>query len=249
MKVLKTMLIVVPMLSLVVACNQTQKLTKKDLKTELDSVSYAIGLDISQNLKKSFEDVNFKALKQGVNDGRDSANFLIDQKEIKKVIQAYFQKKQQAEMEKRKAEALKKAEAQYADVKKAGEDFLKENAKKKGVKVTKSGLQYKVIKQGKGEKPTATSKVKVHYKGTLIDGKEFDSSYKRKKPAEFMANRVIKGWTEGLQLMPVGSKYEFYIPQELAYGAFPRSGGDIKPFATLIFEVELLDIVKDKNKK
>lgn len=249
MKVVKMMLMAIPMLSLVVACNQTQRLTKEDLKTDLDSVSYAVGLDIAQNLKKGFSDVDFKILRQGIRDGKDSANFLIDQKEVKKIIQVYFQKKKQAEMKKRQEEALKKAEEKYADVKKAGEDFLKENAKKKGVKVTKSGLQYKVIKQGKGEKPTATSKVKVHYKGTLIDGKEFDSSYKRKKPAEFMANRVIKGWTEGLQLMPVGSKYEFYIPQELAYGAFPRSGGDIKPFATLIFEVELLDIVKDKNKK
>lgn len=246
MRVIKMMLVTVSMLSLV-ACNQAQKLTKKDLKTEIDSVSYAIGLDIAQNLKKSFTDVNFKALKQGVNDGKDSANFLIDQKDIKKVIQAYFQKQQQAEAKKRQAEALKKAEKEYADVKKAGEDFLKENAKKQGVKVTKSGLQYKVIKLGKGKKPTAASKVKVHYKGTLIDGKEFDSSYKRKKPAEFMANRVIKGWTEGLQLMPVGSKFKFYIPQDLAYGAFPRSGGDIKPFATLVFEVELLDIVKDKK--
>ena len=113
---------------------------------------------------------------------------------------------------------------------------------KEGVQVTPSGLQYKVIKQGKGAVPTATDKVSVHYRGTLIDGTEFDSSYKRNKPTEFAANQVIKGWTEALTMMPVGSKWELYIPQELAYGS--RNQGQIKPFSTLIFEVELLDIVK-----
>jgi len=121
---------------------------------------------------------------------------------------------------------------------------LEDNKSKAGVKTTESGLQYIVVKEGKGEKPLATSKVKVHYHGTLIDGTVFDSSIEKNKPAEFGVNRVIKGWTEGLQLMTVGSKYKFMIPQELAYGAFPRKGGKIKPFATLIFDVELLEIVK-----
>ena len=138
-----------------------------------------------------------------------------------------------------KAKAL---EAKYGENKVAGEKFLAENAKKEGVKTTESGLQYKVIKEGKGAIPTETSTVKVHYKGTLVDGTEFDSSYNRNEPTSFRANQVIKGWTEALTMMPVGSKWELYIPQELAYGA--RETGDIKPFSTLIFEVELLEIEK-----
>ncbi len=136
-----------------------------------------------------------------------------------------------------KAKAM---EEKYADNKAAGEKFLEENKTKEGVQTTASGLQYKVIKEGKGAIPTDSSTVKVNYKGTLIDGTEFDSSYKRNAPATFRANQVIKGWTEALTLMPVGSKWELYIPQELAYGA--RNAGQIKPFSTLIFEVELVSI-------
>ena len=143
-----------------------------------------------------------------------------------------------------KAKAL---ESRYGENKAAGEAFLAENAKKEGVVTTESGLQYKVIKEGKGEVPTATSTVKVNYKGTLIDGTEFDSSYKRNEPTTFRADRVIKGWTEALTMMPVGSKWELYIPQELAYGA-RETGGQIKPFSALIFEIELLEVVQPKKK-
>lgn len=136
----------------------------------------------------------------------------------------------------------KALEAQYGENKSAGAAFLAENKGKEGVITTESGLQYKVIKAGKGEVPTADSKVKVHYKGTLLDGTEFDSSYSRNEPTSFRANQVIKGWTEALTMMPVGSKWELYIPQDLAYGA--RDAGQIKPFSTLIFEVELLEIEK-----
>ena len=139
-----------------------------------------------------------------------------------------------------KAKAL---EAQYGENKAAGEKFLAENKTKEGVVTTESGLQYKVIKAGKGEIPTKESTVKVHYKGTLIDGTEFDSSYKREEPTSFRADRVIAGWTEALTMMPVGSKWELYIPQELAYGV-RGAGEQIKPFSTLIFEVELLEIEK-----
>ena len=141
-----------------------------------------------------------------------------------------------------KAKAL---EAKYGENKAAGEKFLAENKTKEGVITTESGLQYKVIKAGKGEIPTKESSVKVNYKGTLIDGTEFDSSYKRNAPATFRADQVIKGWTEALTMMPVGSKWELYIPQELAYGS-RETGGLIKPFSTLIFEVELLEIEKKK---
>ena len=139
-----------------------------------------------------------------------------------------------------KAKAL---EAKYGENKAAGIKFLEENKTKEGVITTESGLQYKVIKAGKGEIPTKESSVKVNYKGTLIDGTEFDSSYKRNAPASFRADQVIKGWTEALTMMPVGSKWELYIPQELAYGS-RETGGQIKPFSTLIFEVELLEIEK-----
>lgn len=132
--------------------------------------------------------------------------------------------------------------AKYGKNIEAGEQFLAKNKKQKGVTVTPSGLQYKVITAGTGEKPTATDRVKVHYRGTLLDGTEFDSSYKRNEPTTFGVNQVIKGWTEALQLMPVGSKWELYIPQELAYGS--RSTGNIPAYSTLIFEVELLEIVK-----
>lgn len=136
----------------------------------------------------------------------------------------------------------KQLEKKYADNKAAGEKFLAENKAKEGVKTTPSGLQYKVITEGKGEIPADTCKVKVNYKGTLIDGTEFDSSYTRKEPATFRANQVIKGWTEALTMMPVGSKWELYIPQELAYGS--RDTGKIKPFSALVFEVELVGIDK-----
>ena len=136
----------------------------------------------------------------------------------------------------------KKMEDQYKGNKEVGQKFLEENAQKEGVITTPSGLQYEVIKAGKGALPKETDKVKVHYHGTLIDGSVFDSSVERGQPAEFGVTQVIKGWVEGLQLMPVGSKYKFYIPQELAYGS--QSQGQIQPFSTLIFEVELIEIVK-----
>jgi FKBP-type peptidyl-prolyl cis-trans isomerase FklB len=141
----------------------------------------------------------------------------------------------------------KSLEEKFADNKAAGEKFLAANKTKEGVVTLPSGLQYKVITEGKGEKPAATSKVKVNYKGTLIDGTEFDSSYSRNEPATFRVNQVIPGWTEALQLMPVGSKWELYIPQEIAYGS--REAGKIQPFSALVFEVELVGIEAEDNKK
>lgn len=143
-----------------------------------------------------------------------------------------------------KADAIQKAaiEKKYAEYKKENEEFLVTNKTKEGIQTTESGLQYRIVKAGKGEVPTKESKVKVHYKGTLIDGTKFDSSYDRKEPTTFGVNQVIAGWTEALTMMPVGSKWEVFIPQELAYGS--RDMGTIKPFSTLIFEVELLEIVK-----
>ena len=205
----------------------------KSLETELDSVSYAVGLSMSSQLKNGFEDVNKEILIQAIRNGLDSTNLLLDSKDIQKTIQTYFQKKQE--------ENKKKELAKFEVYKKEGLAFLEANKTKEGVKTTKSGLQYSVLKEGKGKKAKTTDRVEVHYHGTTVDGTVFDSSVDRGTPSEFGVTQVIKGWTEGLQLMTVGSKYKFFIPQELAYGANPRPG-IIKPYMALIFEVELLDI-------
>ena len=142
---------------------------------------------------------------------------------------------------------LRENEIKYGEWKKQNEDFIAENKTKEGIQVTESGLQYRIIKKGTGEIPTENSSVDVNYKGTLIDGTEFDSSYKRNKPSTFKVKAVIKGWAEALQMMPVGSKWELYIPNDLAYGA--KQSGKVKPFSALIFEVELVKINPEKEKK
>ena len=214
-------------------------------KTSDKDAAYIAGLQIGHELNsRMYEAFNGQLF------GRDSelklnkANFIagflevMDKKGIMTVEEAQEYVKAHAETVKENA-----IKVQFAENKAAGEKFLAENAKKEGVKTTESGLQYKVIKEGKGEIPTKTSTVKVHYKGTLVDGTEFDSSIKRGEPTSFRADQVIKGWTEALTMMPVGSKWELYIPQELGYGS-RNSIPTIKPFSTLIFEVELLEIEK-----
>lgn len=205
-----------------------------ELKTEIDSVSYSIGLNMVANIKKDFTECNFEAFVEGVKAGVADTNFKITPEETQAVIQAYFQKKQAAAQ----AEDLKKSESVKID----GLKFLEENKTKEGVITTASGLQYIVMKEGTGKQPTATSNVTVHYHGTTPDGTVFDSSVERNSPASFGLNQVIKGWTEGVALMKEGAKYKFFIPQELAYGANPRPGGPIKPFMPLVFEVELIKV-------
>jgi FKBP-type peptidyl-prolyl cis-trans isomerase FklB len=214
------------------------------LNTEIDTVSYSLGLDFGIKVKANFSEIDRDLYMQGFISGLDSTDILVEQKDVNEILRNFFQKQQQEAQKKQQEEALKKAEEEFGAVKEEGIKFLAENKSKEGVVSTESGLQYIVLKEGSGERPVATSKVKVHYHGTLIDGTVFDSSIDKGTPIEFMANRVIKGWTEGLQLMAVGSKYKFFIPQELAYGASPRQGGKIRPFDALIFEVELLEIVK-----
>ena len=231
-------------LAVLSSCNKQGGVTKKSLDNEIDSVSYALGIDMAFKFKANFTEVDEDLFVQGFNNGMDSTDILIKKDQVETVLRTFFQKLQVEKQKEQEAEALKKVEAEFGDNKAAGIKFLEENKAKEGVKTTASGLQYLVIKEGKGEKPTATSKVKVHYHGTLIDGTVFDSSVDRGEPAEFGVNGVIKGWTEVLQLMTVGSKYKVTVPQELAYGAFPRQGGPIKPFSTLVFDVELLEIVK-----
>ncbi len=195
--------------------------------------SYILGSQIGSFSKQSELEVDVEMFTKGLNDMANGGELALSQTEINLFMASLQQKAQE------KAQTAQKA-AGTENVKK-GQAFLDANKEKDGVKVTASGLQYKVLTEGDGAKPVATDKVKVHYSGTLIDGKEFDSSYKRNQPAEFRLNQVIKGWTEGLQLMTVGSKYEFYIPSGLAYG--PNGPPSIGPDQTLIFTVELLDII------
>jgi len=200
--------------------------------SESQKISYILGTQIGNFSKQSELEVSLELFAKGLNDILKGSELAMSQAEISSFMTAWQQKAQE------KAQtAINSARAENA---KKGQSFLDANKKEDGVKVTASGLQYKVITTGEGAKPKATDKVKVHYRGTLINGKEFDSSYKRNQPAEFGLNQVIKGWTEGLQLMNVGSKYEFYIPSGLAYG--PNGPPSIGPDQTLIFTVELLDI-------
>lgn len=224
------------------SCNNAPK-NAKSLQNEIDSVSYAVGLSMSQQLKTSFKEANIDLLLQGIRNGLDSTNLLIAVKDNQAVLGPYFQKKQLALQKERQAKALKEAELKFGDNKKAGEAFLATNKTKKGVKTTPSGLQYQVIKEGKGAYPKPTETVKIHYHGTNIDGSVFDSTVDRKTPYTGRANQFVRGFNEGLSMLKVGSKYRFFIPQELAYG-FRARGPKIKPFSALIFEVELLEIVK-----
>lgn len=269
----------------------TAQAPKANLKTDLDSLAYSVGLSQTQGLKDylvgrlnvdTMHMADFiKGLTEGANAtdkkaqaylaglqigqqvgtqmfeglkyeifGDDSTKTISKENFLAGFIAGATEKGSLMKMEEAQAYAQKAMETikarameeKYADNKAAGLKFLEENKGKEGVQTTASGLQYKVLTEGKGELPTDSSTVKVHYKGTLIDGTEFDSSFKRNEPATFRANQVIKGWTEALTMMPVGSKWELYIPQELAYGS--RETGLIKPFSTLVFEVELLGIEK-----
>ena len=224
MKFFTTSLAVFVLVSSALAQEKSTEL--KDLK---DKVSYSIGLNIGFNFKKQNLDLNTDALLAGVKDAVSNKKPLLTENEVKETMTAWTKEI----TEKQKAMAGKNA----GD----GEKFLAENKKKEGVKTTPSGLQYKVIKEGTGSQPKETDTVTVHYRGTLIDGTEFDSSHKRGEPATFPVNGVIKGWTEALQQMKVGSKYQLFIPASLAYGE-RAMGAEIGPNSTLLFEVELLDV-------
>ncbi|MCT4697956.1 FKBP-type peptidyl-prolyl cis-trans isomerase [Tenacibaculum haliotis] len=240
MKLTKILAAAVVTLS-IVSCGNSQFETKKSLTTEIDSVSYSLGLDMANKIKMNFNDIDQGLFVQGFTNGMDSTNLLVESKDIDNILRTFFQKQQQEKMKEQQAAQAKKAEAEFGGNKTAGEKFLAENKVKEGVKTTDSGLQYIVLKEGNGDAPTTASRVKVHYHGTLTDGTVFDSSVDKGEPIEFGVTQVIKGWTEGLQLMKTGAKYKFFIPQDLAYGAQQR-GAVIKPFSALVFDVELLEI-------
>jgi len=217
------------------ACSQGQKARNTEMKSTIDSVSYAIGADIGANLKRSkMDSLNVDLMSVGLQDGLDST-VKIDAEKLQAVMQGYMMKMQ----------AKRQAEEQAAGEENriAGEKFLAENGKRSGVVTTPSGLQYEVITMGTGAKPTAANEVKVHYAGTLIDGTPFDSSI-GKEPIEYAVTGFVQGWQEALQLMPVGSKWKLYIPSDLGYGPSTGPGGRIPGNSVLLFELELLGIVK-----
>lgn len=208
------------------------------LETEQQRLSYAMGLDLGKYFQNIDEKLDLEVLSRGMSDAYTGKTPLITEEEAA-VIQQNFAKRQQEQQ-------IKKTVAMVQKNREAEEAFLAENKGKEGVVETASGLQYKVVKEGEGSKPVPEDTVKVHYKGTLLDGTEFDSSYKRNEPAQFQVNQVIPGWQEALQLMNVGSTYELYIPAKLAYG--DRGAPPvIEPGSMLQFTVELLDIPEEEN--
>lgn len=211
-----------------ISVNMTLQAAELKLETDQDKLSYSLGMMIGERVAKPYKDLNYNLLLEGLKAQHQGQETLLKQQEANQIISDYH------------TELIKQRSAK---AKSAGDKYLAENAKREGVKVTKSGLQYEALKVGDGPKPKATDKVTVHYVGTLLDGTEFDSSVKRGKPATFALNRVIPGWTEGVQLMNKGSKYRFVIPADLAYGN-RGAGAKIGPGETLIFEIELLDIEK-----
>ena len=200
----------------------------------MDKLSYALGIGIGSQLAgMGAKELNIDDFAQAIKDVISGAGLKVDNAEAQTLVQNFFQE-QEAKQRAAAAEAGKAAKA-------AGEAFLAENAKKDGVVTLPSGLQYQVLKEGNGKKPSATDQVVCHYEGTLIDGTVFDSSYKRNEPATFGLNQVIAGWTEGVQLMSEGAKYRFFIPYNLAYGE-RGAGAQIPPFAALVFDVELIQV-------
>ena len=200
----------------------------KGMQELKDKVSYAVGLSIAESLKsQQLGGLDLDLLKDGIQDIFEQRELKINPQEANGLIQSYLEEANSAA---------------FGENKEKGIAFLEENKNKEGVSITASGLQYEIIQEGSGNKPSATDNVTVHYHGTLIDGTVFDSSIERGTPASFGVNQVIPGWTEALQLMSLGAKFKLYIPQELAYGANPHPGGPIQPYSALIFDVELIEI-------
>jgi FKBP-type peptidyl-prolyl cis-trans isomerase FkpA/FKBP-type peptidyl-prolyl cis-trans isomerase FklB len=241
MKIFSSALLTVGLSVFAISCQaESQIANKQNLETDKDKISYLVGRDMGKQLNGIKAEIDMAVVFQAVQEEIAGAEGKIKEEDAMKIRQE-FSKRMQA-----KFQAEQKAKSEKG--KSQGAAFLEKNKTAKGIKVTASGLQYKVIKEGTGESPKETDKVKVHYVGTTLDGKEFDSSVKRGKPVTFPLKGVIKGWTEGVQLMKVGGKYEFFIPAELAYGE-RGAGAKIGPNSALKFEIELLEIVKEDAAK
>ncbi|MRR24070.1 FKBP-type peptidyl-prolyl cis-trans isomerase [bacterium] len=212
------------------SCNTESGITGAKVKTSEDSLAYAIGVNFYFDSSNDSIFIDPVLLAKGMLDSKNGKN-MMEQGAAQTFLMTYMQKKQMEQMKKMYGKNIDE-----------GEKFLADNKKREGVQETATGLQYEVVTMGTGAKPVATDVVKVHYTGMLLDSTKFDSSLDRGEPAQFGVNQVIQGWQEGIQLMPVGSKFKFYIPYELAYGE--QGTGPIPPYATLIFDVELLEIVK-----
>ena len=213
---------------------------EQKLETAAEELSYVLGMDVGNSLKRFGTEVDFDIFMEAVQTTLRGDETLLTPQRAREVKQEYLKERRRKQAAERKATGDKNLAE--------GEAFLAENGSKEGVITTDSGLQYQVIKEGDGDKPEVTDRVTVHYRGTLLDGTEFDSSHKRGKPATFPVRGVIPGWTEALQLMPVGSTYKLFVPSKLAYGE--RGGGrKIGPNSTLVFEVELLEIATAEPKK
>jgi FKBP-type peptidyl-prolyl cis-trans isomerase len=198
------------------------------MNEKIKNLSYALGMNVAHSLKsQQFNEIDVEAFAEAMQIVLSNGQTNMDDQTANQLIQNYLEEKQKERFTKNLEE---------------GTQFLAQNGQRENVKTTESGLQYEVLVDGNGANPAAHNQVTVHYHGTLIDGTVFDSSYQRGTPATFGLTQVIRGWTEGLQLMNIGAKYRFYIPQELAYGSNPRPGGPIEPYAALIFDVELLEI-------
>jgi FKBP-type peptidyl-prolyl cis-trans isomerase len=242
---IKALAAVVSMAFVVAACDKPADSGGADngeikLETRQQKLSYIFGQNIGNQFKAQSMDIDMAVFSQGIQDAMDGVDPRLQEEEIMSTLQS-FQEEKMAEQQKAFDDISAKNKAE-------GDAFLAENAKKEGVTTLESGLQYKVLKEGEGDKPAADAAVEVHYKGTLVDGTEFDSSFKRGVPATFGVNEVIPGWTEALLLMPEGSKWEIYLPPSLAYGP-GGAGGMIGPEQTLIFEVELLDANVSKEQQ
>ena len=224
--------------AMVTACGNSYESATPEISDRNDSLHYSFGYLQGANLAgQGIDDVDMNNYVAGFMTAMDEADSsIINDGDMQALIQSYFQELQMRQMEERAAEADVNIEQ--------GQAFLEENLQNSDVNETESGLQYRVIEEGDGPKPEATNQVQVHYEGSLISDEVFDSSYERGEPVTFPLNQVIPGWTEGVQLMSVGSKYQFFIPADLAYGNNPPQGSIIKPGSVLIFEVELLDIVE-----
>lgn len=227
MKIRHLILTIFALAIIVSSCGQKVP-SNINLENNLDSVSYALGADVGNSLKNAnCETLDYEAFIKGLDDRLTGKEIKVKDEMIRELINKYF-------TELRNKSITKNLEE--------GQKFLEENKKRDGVVTTESGLQYEILTEGTGKQPTDSSIVVTHYRGTLIDGTQFDSSYDRGNPAEFPLNGVIRGWTEGLQLMKEGGKYKFYIPTELGYGMNVRAGGKIQPNMALIFEVELIEV-------